>query len=159
MVLRHPQTRAYQSDRASRTACRTATHPADHTPRNPTRESEKFMPSPLTNVSPYQLALGAAVFAPEVSRRSEVVIDAGKPGASRCARESDRGRGRLTTIWIVAITSTITVRMRSLRGISSKMAYVWIDTARAWAASARAIADHPVTSRRSSRPGCGRQAA
>src|SRR5450631_3173955 len=55
MVLRHPQTRAYQSDRASRTACRTATHPADHTPRNPTRESEKFMPSPLTNVSPYQL--------------------------------------------------------------------------------------------------------
>jgi hypothetical protein len=30
MVLRHPQTRAYQSDRASRTACRTATHPADH---------------------------------------------------------------------------------------------------------------------------------
>src|SRR5450755_2578826 len=55
MVLRHPQTRAYQPDRASRTACRTATHPADHTPRNPTRESEKFMPSPLTNVSPYQL--------------------------------------------------------------------------------------------------------
>ena len=55
MVLRHPQTRVYQPDRASRTACRTATHPADHTPRNPTRESEKFMPSPLTNVSPYQL--------------------------------------------------------------------------------------------------------
>src|SRR5450755_3995332 len=25
-------------------------------PRNPTRESEKFMPPPLTNVSPYQLA-------------------------------------------------------------------------------------------------------
>src|SRR5450755_2245121 len=55
MVLRHPQTRVYQSDRASRTACRTATHPTDHTPRNPTRESEKFMPSPLTKVSPYQL--------------------------------------------------------------------------------------------------------
>src|SRR5450755_327749 len=58
MVLRHPQTRAYQPDRASRTACRTAPHPADHTPRNPTRESEKFMPSPLTNVSPYQLGSG-----------------------------------------------------------------------------------------------------
>ena len=32
MVLRQP-TREYQPDRASRTACRTATHPADHTPQ------------------------------------------------------------------------------------------------------------------------------
>jgi hypothetical protein len=30
-------TRAYQSDRTSRTACRTATHPADHTPQQSTQ--------------------------------------------------------------------------------------------------------------------------
>ncbi len=53
MVLRHPQTRVYQPDRASRTACRTATHPADHTPELPTQMREINVPH-LTNASPYQ---------------------------------------------------------------------------------------------------------
>src|SRR5437879_5713697 len=42
------QTREYQSDRASRTACRTATHPADHTPR-PTNANARNPPSRLDN--------------------------------------------------------------------------------------------------------------
>ena len=49
-----PQIRVYQSDRASRTACRTATHPADHIPHRPPRKRE-IRDVPLTNVSPYQL--------------------------------------------------------------------------------------------------------
>ena len=40
MVLRYP-TRAYQPDRASRTACRTATHPADHTHEPTNAKCEK----------------------------------------------------------------------------------------------------------------------
>ena len=58
MVLRHTQTRAYQSDRASRTASRTATHPADHNPALPTQMREINDPH-LTTRSPYQgLAAG-----------------------------------------------------------------------------------------------------
>ena len=42
MVLRaRGQPGVYQSDRASRTACRTATHPADHTPLTLTSTSER----------------------------------------------------------------------------------------------------------------------
>ena len=48
------QTRVYQSDRASRTACRTATHPADHTFLTERQMREIHDPH-LTNVSPYQL--------------------------------------------------------------------------------------------------------
>jgi hypothetical protein len=48
-------TREYQSDRASRTACRTATHPADHTPKPPAQMREINDP-PLTTRSPYQFA-------------------------------------------------------------------------------------------------------
>ena len=55
MVLRHPQTRAYQSDRASRTASRTATHPADHNPEPPTQMREINDPH-LTTRSPYQVS-------------------------------------------------------------------------------------------------------
>ena len=40
------QTRVYQSDRASRTACRTATHPADHKPR-PTNAKARNCDAPL----------------------------------------------------------------------------------------------------------------
>ena len=35
------QTREYQSDRASRPACRTATDPADHTPPTPTPSQKR----------------------------------------------------------------------------------------------------------------------
>jgi hypothetical protein len=54
MVLRYSQTRAYQSDRASRTASRTATHPADHNPERPTQMREINDPH-LTTRSPYQV--------------------------------------------------------------------------------------------------------
>ncbi len=53
MVLRHP-TRVYQSDRASRTACRTATHPADHTNNQEAQMRQNDDPH-LTNHSPYQV--------------------------------------------------------------------------------------------------------
>ena len=54
MVLRHPQTRVYQPDRASRTACRTATHPADHNPHEiPNANARNLVPH-LTTRSPYQ---------------------------------------------------------------------------------------------------------
>ena len=55
MVLRHTQTRAYQADRASRTATRTATHPANpHTTRHTQRQMREIPTPPLTNDSPYQ---------------------------------------------------------------------------------------------------------
>ncbi len=41
-------TREYQSDRASRTACRTATHPADHTPQTTHANARNHRP-PLDN--------------------------------------------------------------------------------------------------------------
>ena len=40
-------TRVYQSDRASRTACRTATHPADHTLNPPTSERQEIRDAPV----------------------------------------------------------------------------------------------------------------
>jgi hypothetical protein len=56
MVLRHP-TREYQSDRASRTARRTATRPADHTPTTTTQRKMRKISHPhLTNRSPYQMS-------------------------------------------------------------------------------------------------------
>jgi hypothetical protein len=51
--------RAYQPDRASRTKHRrTATHPADHNPPNPTRTRQIRLLT-LTNSAPYQLSAGA----------------------------------------------------------------------------------------------------
>jgi hypothetical protein len=48
-------TRGYQSDRASRTACRTATHPADHiTPPHQPTLMRKINDPHLTTRSPYQ---------------------------------------------------------------------------------------------------------
>ena len=54
MVLRHPQTRVYQPDRASRTACRTATHPADHNPTRYQTQMREILVPHLTTRSPYQ---------------------------------------------------------------------------------------------------------
>ena len=47
-------TRAYQSDRASRTACRTATHPADHNHHDQPTQMREINDPDLTNASPYQ---------------------------------------------------------------------------------------------------------
>lgn len=52
MVLRHgsqPGTRVYQSDRASRTACRTATHPADHNHPDHQPRKREICDVPLDN--------------------------------------------------------------------------------------------------------------
>src|SRR5450631_2929739 len=54
MVLRHPQIRVYQPDRASRTACRTATHPADHNPTRYQTQMREILVPHLTNLTPYQ---------------------------------------------------------------------------------------------------------
>jgi hypothetical protein len=75
MVLRHPQTRVYQPDRASRTACRTATHPADHNPEIPNANARNQR-SPLDKQPP--------ISAP---RRRETAF------RRRCARQ---GRDRQT---------------------------------------------------------------
>ena len=64
------QTRVYQSDRASRTACRTATHPADHKPR-PTNAKARNCDAPLDK----RLSISVSWFPPGITRGASAFRD------------------------------------------------------------------------------------
>ena len=79
------QTREYQSDRASRPACRTATDPADHTPPTPTPspKARNFVTPLLTTRSPYQLPTSAPGAASSASPSQDRSRPAARSNASR----------------------------------------------------------------------------
>ena len=82
MVLRHP-TREYQPDRASRTARRTATRPADHTPTTTQRQMREISQPPLDTRPSISAALrcdGLRV----LGARRRVRLGAGVEGLWRC---------------------------------------------------------------------------
>src|ERR1700733_5480083 len=80
MVLRYP-TRVYQSDRASRTPCRTATNPADHNPNHTNanaRNPQHTLDQPLSISGHACPVLGRAVGIRDVARLEEITYEAGR---------------------------------------------------------------------------------
>jgi hypothetical protein len=110
MVLHHPPTRAYQSDRASRTASRTATHRSQpHNPQRPTQTREINDPH-LTTRSPYQIPAQRSCVYTRPGHRQP--LNPALPSPPVTHQPPTRSRARSLTIDSKRSTEAVTDRTR-----------------------------------------------